>query len=151
MARTTVKPAHEMQGASVTDPTRASKPAAPTYRYPLSKGLPSIADKGSPLTGYGKNSYAGPSSVGVKDSADMTDEPNLATPRNDPVLDSLKSGGFGDRSESGSPIDDLQRKVSTDQYPASYGMRNRSGEGAQVPAKTGVASNAPPVRTPSDS
>jgi hypothetical protein len=126
MAKTKVKfSKDEAKGESVSDPTRASKPAEPTYKFPLSKGLPSIADKGAPLTGYGRNAYAGPSSVGVKDSADMTDQRNLATPTNDPVLDLLKSGGFGDRSESGTPIADLERKIDTTGYPTHPAMSKR--------------------------
>ena len=117
----------------MTDPTRASKPAQPTYS--------------KPGPGYGQNQYGGPSSVGVTDAASMSG--NMAT-KDDAVLDALKSGGFGDRSETGSPIADLQRKIDTTQYPAAgFGtLRNRSGEGAQVPAKSGAPTNAPPVRKP---
>ena len=128
MAKTTVSPAKDMAGEDVSDPTLASKPAEPTYKFPLTKGLPSIADKGAPLTGYGKNSYAGRSSVSVRDSANMTDETNLATPKSDPILDLIKSGGFGDRSEVGTPIADLERKIDTTQYPPAHGMRNRVNE-----------------------
>src|SRR5579862_2858927 len=129
MSKTRVKPAHDMQkGESVTDPTRASKPAKPTYRYPLAKGLPALPDKldadGNPLplSGYGRNQYGGPSSVGVKDSATMNDYENLATPKNDAVLDSLIANGHGDQSGENSAIADLQRKIDTTPYPPAHGM-----------------------------
>jgi hypothetical protein len=134
MAKTKVKPAHDMAGASTTDPTRASKPAEPTYKFPLTKGLPALPDKldaaGNPvpLTGYGRNQYGGPSSVGVQDSASMNDFENLATPKNDAALDSLIANGHGDPSGENSSVADLQRKIDTTQYPAAHGMRNRSGE-----------------------
>jgi len=150
MAKTTVKPAHDMQkGASIVDPTRSSKPAVPTYRYPLTKGLPTISPKSGTETGFGRNQYAGPSSVSVKDSADLSDF-DISPKSGDAVLDSLKSGGFGDRSESGAPIDDLQRKINTDMAPPTYGMKvspNRADE--KVPSKTDSTSAQPPVRTPS--
>jgi hypothetical protein len=139
MAKTKVKPAHDMaKGADVTDPTRASKPAQPTYRYPLAKGLPALPDKldgdGNPvpLTGYGRNQYSGPSSVGVNDSARMNDFENLATPKNDDALDSLIANGHGDQSGENSAVADLQRKIDTTGYPAAHGMRNRSGEGGKI-------------------
>jgi len=115
------------------NPERASKPAQSTYS--------------KPGPGFGQNQSAVPSSVSVTDSASMSG--NMAT-KGDAVLESLKSGGFGDRSETGSPIADLQRKIDTTQYPAAgFGtLRNRSGEGAQVPAQSG-ATSAPPVRSPS--
>lgn len=125
--------AHDMKGASTVDPTRASKPAEPTYKFPLDRGLPKIADKGAPLTGYGRGQYAGPSSVGVNDSADMTDTPNLATLKGDDVLQSLITNGHGDQSGENNAVADLQRKVSTDGYAPSHGMRSRSGEGGKIP------------------
>lgn len=157
MAKTTVKPAHDTQGASVTDPTRASKPAQPTYRYPLAKGLPALPDKldadgnAVPLTGYGRNQYSGPSSVSVRDSATMNDYENLATPKNDPVLDSLIANGHGDQSGENSAVADLQRKIDTTEYTATYGHRHRGAAdgspGDKVPAETS-ASDSAPVRKP---
>jgi hypothetical protein len=133
MARTIVKPAHDMaKGANITDPTRASKPAAATYKYPLTRGLPSLPDKvdadgnALPLSGFGRNQYSGPSSVSVNDSATMSDFENLATPKSDPVLDSLISNGHGDQSGENSAVADLQRKVSTTGYPPAHGMKNRN-------------------------
>ena len=159
MAKTFVKPGHDQaKGASVTDPTRASRPNQPTYKYPLAKGLPSLPDKISadgteaPLTGYGRGQYSGPSSVSVKDSASMTDFSNLATPKNDPVLDSLIANGHGDQSGENSAVADLQRKISTDQaVPTAFGMGKRGASdgspGDTVPAKTGMVASAP-VRQP---
>lgn len=160
MAKTKVKPAHdEAKGASVTDPTRASKPAQPTYKFPLAKGLPSLPDKldadGNPvpLTGYGRNQFSGPSSVSVKDSATMNDFENLATPKNDEALNSLITNGHGDQSGENSAVADLQLKISTDQaVPTAFGMSKRGASdgspGGTVPAKTGMVASAP-VRKPS--
>jgi hypothetical protein len=117
-------------GADTADPTRASQPAEPTYRYPLRKGLGVLAPKLSPggppmpLTSYGQHNTL-PSSVSVKDSAAMADL-DIAPKGGDPVLTSLQDGGFGDRSASGAPIDDLQRKVGTTPLPTTYGMRHRN-------------------------
>jgi hypothetical protein len=147
MAKTTVKPSKDMQGASIADPTRANRPAAPTYKYPQTRGLPSLPDKDAPLTGYGRNGYAGPSSVGVTDSASMTDFSNLATPKNDAVLKSLQVNGHGDQSGENSAVADLQRKVDTSGYPASHGMRNRSHEGGTAPGST-AANEAPLPKRP---
>ena len=159
MAKTTVRPAHDMaKGASVTDPTRASKPAQPTYRYPLAKGLPRLPDKldadGNPvpLTGYGRNQFSGPSSVSVKDSATMNDFENLATPKSDEALDSLIANGHGDQRGENSAVADLQRKISTDQaVPTAFGMGKRGAAdgspGGTMPAKTGAPVSAP-VRKP---
>ena len=149
--------AHDMKGASAVDPTRASKPAQPTYKYPLAKGLPSLPDKldadGNPvaLTGYGRNQYGGPSSVGVNDSARMNDFSNLATPKDDEVLASLIANGHGDQSGENSAVADLQRKVNTTGYPAAHGMRSRVADdgspGGGIPAKLGAPS-AQPARKP---
>jgi hypothetical protein len=157
MAKTTVKPAHDMaKGASVTDPTRASKPAQPTYRYPLAKGLPALPDKldgdgnPAPLTGYGRGQYGGPSSVGVNDSAHMTDFENLATPKNDPVLASLIANGHGDQSGENSAVADLQRKIDTTGYAPAHGMRSRVADdgspGGGILAKLGASSAPLPKR-----
>jgi hypothetical protein len=139
MAKTTVKPGKDMaKGESIADPTRASKPAQPTYKYPLAKGLPALPDKldgdGNPvpLTGYGRGQYSGPSSVSVNDSARMNDFENLATPKNDAALDSLIANGHGDQSGENNAVSDLQRKIDTTGYPAAHGMRNRSGEGGKI-------------------
>lgn len=121
------------KGADMTDPTRASKPAAPTYTYPVAKGLPKLPDKMDaagnpvPLTGYGQNQYSGPSSVSINDSATMNDFKNLATPKNDEVLASLIANGHGDQSE-GDAVADLKRKIDVKGYPPAFGMRNRRGE-----------------------
>jgi hypothetical protein len=139
MAKTTVKPGKDMaKGESIADPTRASKPAQPTYKYPLAKGLPALPDKldgdGNPvpLTGYGRGQYSGPSSVSVNDSARMNDFENLATPKNDAALDSLIANGHGDQSGENNAVADLQRKIDTTGYPPAHGMRNRSGEGGKI-------------------
>lgn len=134
MAKTTVKfSKDEAKGASVTDPTRASKPAQPSYKYPQTRGLPSLPDKDAPLTGYGRNGYAGPSSVGVNDSADMTDFSNLATPKNDAVLKSLQVNGHGDSSGENSAVADLERKISTTGYPAAHGMKDPNANSPKIP------------------
>jgi len=159
MAKTTVKPAHDMaKGASVTDPTRASRPAGPSYRYPLAKGLPSLPDKldadGNPvpLTGYARNQYSGPSSVSVADSASMNDFENLATPKGDAVLKSLQVNGHGDQSGENSAVADLQRKVDTTGYPPAHGMAKRGADsgspGGVIPSTIG-ATSAPVARKPS--
>jgi hypothetical protein len=150
MSKTTVKIGKDMaKGASVVDPTRASKPAAPTYRYPLAKGLPALPDKldadgnAVPLTGYARNQFSGPSSVSVTDSASMNDYDNLATPKNDAALRSLQVNGHGDQSGENSAVADLQRKIDTTGYPAAHGMRSRSGEGGTVPGS--VTGNEAPL------
>jgi hypothetical protein len=52
----------------------------------------------------------GPVSLGVPETANLSDF-DISPPDGDQVLTSLQAGGFGDRSESGAPIDDLQRKI----------------------------------------
>lgn len=129
------RPSRDAQGADATDPTRASKPAAPSYTYPRAAGVPKLPDKiaadGSqaPLTGYGQNQYGGPSSVSVNDSATVNDFSNLATPKDDTVLASLIANGHGDQSGEDSAVADLQRKIDpTQKVPTTFGMRNRNGE-----------------------
>jgi len=130
--------AHDMKGASTVDPTRASKPAEPTYKFPLTKGLPTLPDKtgpdgeSAPLTGYARGQYGGPSSVSVGDSADMTDFQNLAQ-NPDPVLKSLQVNGHGDQSGENNAVSDLQRKIDTMGYPPAHGARSRNGEGGKIP------------------
>jgi hypothetical protein len=139
-------------GADVADPTRASKPAAPTYRYPLEKGLGVLRPKASPdnpgvpLTGYGRGG-AVPSSVSVRDSVAMSDL-DIAPPGGDPVLASLQSGGFGDRSESGAPIDDLKRKINTALQPQTFGMKDPNADQRKVPDTLVGDDNAQPARKP---
>jgi hypothetical protein len=121
-----------VKGANEPDPTRASKPAEPTYRYPLQKGLGTLAPKldaagnAVPLTNYGQR-YAGPSSVSVTDSDGMSD---LDIGVDDEALASLKTNGHGDQPSGevaeNSATSDLTRKIDTTQYPATFGMTNRS-------------------------
>jgi hypothetical protein len=158
MAKTIVKPKHDMaKGADVADPTRASKPTPVSYKYPLAKGLPALPDKldgdgnSAPLTAFGRNQFSGPSSVSVRDSADMTDFQNLATPKGDDVLKSLQVNGHGDQSGENSAVADLQRKIDTTAYPAAHGMAKRGADsgspGGTIPATIG-ATSAQPVRKP---
>jgi hypothetical protein len=146
-------------GADLTDPTRASKPAVETYKAPkLDRGsvvIERLDPAGNPMprSRYGQNGGDTPSSVGVtqaagSDGTGLSDY-DIAPGGGDPVLKKLALEGFGDRSGEDNAVADLQRKVSTDQYPTTYGQRNRSGEGAKVPSSTGSAANAaPPIRQP---
>jgi hypothetical protein len=135
-------------GEDITDPTRAGRPAGPTYKYPLNRGLPALDAKkdGFPITGYGKGQYAGPSSVSVKDSATMNDF-SIAPKDDDAVLRSLQDSGFGDRSERGAPVDDLQRKIDTSGGVPIHPHMKGAAPGPKVPDKTG-ASVEQPVRRP---
>ena len=130
------------------DPERASAPAAMTYRYPLQKGLgtldPKIDAAGNavPLTNYGQR-FAGPSSVSVTDSDSMADL-DIGVD-DDEALASLKTNGHGDRPSGEvaeiSATSDLTRKISTEQYPASFGMTNRSDptKAVKIAANIGAA------------
>jgi hypothetical protein len=135
-------------GEDITDPTRAGRPAGPTYKYPLNRGLPALDAKkdGFPLTGYGRGQFAGPSSVSVKDSSKMTDF-SIAPKDDDGVLASIQNGGFGDRSETGAPVDDLSRKIDTRGGVPVHPHMKGAAPGAKVPDKLG-GNVGQPVRRP---
>jgi hypothetical protein len=92
------------------------------------------ASNGGPQDNSGKNRYGGPSSV---DPGMKGGEPNIrAMPDTDLVLDAVLKGGAHGAQVS----DDWQtRDIGMEQAdPTTFGMRNRSNEGAKVPAKTGT-------------
>lgn len=139
-------------GENLKDPTRAGRPTGETYKAPkLDRGsvvLQRTGPDGLPLanSGYGRNQNAVPSSVGVEQSADLTDF-DISPKGGDPVRASLIANGFGDRSGAeDSAVADLQRKIDiTKNVPDAYGMssnasrqhsRNAGGP-EKVPTKCG--------------
>ncbi len=151
------------QGASISDPTRASKPHPETYKAPrLDKGGvvldPKVDENGIPLaaSGYGRNQATIPSSIDVKqaggDRGRGLSDFDISPPDGDPTLALIAGQGWGDRSDSGKPIDDLQRKINIDAYPTTRGMERR-GTGSPsgvVPSKTGSMAGPLPSRTAYD-
>ncbi len=137
-------------GENLTDPTRAGRPV--TLKYPLERGLPPMKTRygadGEPLaeSWYGKNQADHPASVGVAESNKLTDFD--ATPDGDDVLDGLARQGFGDHSAENSAVADLERKVSIEGYPASYGMKNRSDPTKAVKIPSSIGGNGPLPRKP---
>jgi len=139
------------QGASISDPTRASKPHPETYKAPrLDKGGvvldAKVDENGIPLaaSGYGRNQATIPSSIDVKqaggDRGRGLSDFDISPPDGDPTLALIAGQGWGDRSDSGKPIDDLQRKIDTTAYPTTWGMERRGSGGSPsstVPKTTG--------------
>jgi hypothetical protein len=142
-----------VKGANQSDPTRASKPAEITYKFPVEKGLAKLDPKfdaaGNPLpiTGYGRR-YDGPSSVSIPDSDQMSDF-NIGV--EDEALDSLRRNGHGDQSGTNNAVADLQRKIDTTQYPTTFGHKSpnmKAGEYGKLPEKGKGTAVAEPVRKP---
>jgi hypothetical protein len=130
------------RGENLADPTRAGRPAPETYKAPAKETAQPVGQS----TGRGMNQYRGPSSVSVRDSALSAQDFDIA----DPVKQSLIDGGFGDRSESGAPIDDLQRKIDTTPLPSAHGMQRRGVDSGSPGGKVGALDANPgqPARQP---
>jgi hypothetical protein len=102
-------------------------------------------------TGYGRNQYEGPASVTSVPASKSLSDFDTRPPDGDAVLDRLAGPGeksaLADNAGTGSPVDDLRRKISTEGYPAAYGMKG-AAPGAKVPGSVEAAAESAPVRQP---
>lgn len=135
----------KIKGANDAKPTVASKPS---FRYPAYRGLPDPSPKTRdetgevlPLTGYGTQEWLGPSSVGVQESADLSDF-DIRPKGGDAERAKILSGGT-----SRNPVDNGQtRTLAPGNVPTNPGTSGAS-PGPKVPAKLGMAEGQP-VRKP---
>lgn len=145
----------KVTGENVANPTRAGRPVGETYKAPkLDRGsvvIQKVGPDGQPLadSNYGRNQNAVPSSVGVEQSADLTDF-DISPKGGDPVRASLVKIGFGDRTGAeDNAVGDLQRKIDTTPYAPAHGMRSPNNPAEKVPNKISAAVQPGPVRRPS--
>jgi hypothetical protein len=148
---------HIEAGADVSAPTRASKPAAETYKSPRLDRGGVVLEPRSTLSGYGRNNASHASSCDVSQSGGTRGGglSDIDAQLDDPVKAALASGGVDDKSGAG-PLADLQRKISLDNVGDAHGMssnRQRQSGGVEklagksLPATLGN-NESEPVRKP---
>jgi hypothetical protein len=136
----------KIKGAGAGTLGTGEPPQQPVSRYPLERGLPKVSrTDGAANSNYGRGQYAGPSSVQVSESHNLSD---FDTTVDDPAQDKLISQGLAEsKSETDPVLTAQERPISAEPFPPAFGMKNPNANPLKVSADLDKAAGEP-VRKP---
>lgn len=140
------KKAHggRIKGAGAGTLGTGEPPQQPVAKYPLERGLPKVSrTDGAANSNYGRGQFAGPSSVQVSESHNLSDFD--IRPDDTEVEDKLVSQGLAEsKSEVVPALSAQERPISNTPFPTAYGHKNPNANPLKVSADLDKAAGDEP-------